>query len=136
MVYRVEHGSLTLAGHHRGQVRTPHHIHPLGGDGAVVGARAVWPTGASVGQEAVLAHQPQDATPAGADAGAAQPRPQLAVALAMERAVVQELPDRLDQLLVRHRAERPGPLARDRRWMTVAVDGGPRHAPDPSDPLQ
>ena len=67
--------------------------------------------GTLMGQQAMLAHQPQDAAPAGADAGEAQPRPQLAVALAMERAVLQELPDRPHQVLVRHRTERPGLLA-------------------------
>src|SRR5215212_5686616 len=36
-------GSLTLAGHDRGQIGAPHDIHPLGGDRAVVGARAVRP---------------------------------------------------------------------------------------------
>jgi hypothetical protein len=81
MVDRDEHRRLALADHHRGQVGAPHDIDPLGGDRAVVGARAVRPANTLVGQEAVLAHQPQDAAPAGADAGEAQPRPQLAVAL-------------------------------------------------------
>jgi hypothetical protein len=125
MIHGDEHRRLALAGHDAGQVGAPPDIDPLGGDRAVVGARATWAASTLVGQEAVLAHQPQDTAAAGADAGQAQPRPQLAVALAVERAVGQQLADRRDQRLVRHRSARPRPLARDRRWMTVAVDGGP-----------
>ena len=99
-------------------------IDPLGGDRAVVGSRAMRAAGTLMRQQAVLAHQPQDAAPAGADAGEAQPRPQLAVALAVERAVRQELPDRRHQVLVRHRPERPGPLALDR--LRLGGDGGRR----------
>src|SRR3982751_4905709 len=72
------------------------------------GPRAVRPAGTLVRQQAVLAHQPQDAASAGADAGEAQPGPQLAVALAMKGAVSQELPDRRHQLCIRRGAERPG----------------------------
>src|SRR4051812_24273160 len=84
-------------------------------------------------------HQPQHAPTAGADALEAQPGPQLAVALAMERAGGEKLADRLHQVAVRHRPERPGaPLAHDRCFgsMTVAVDGRPRHAPEPGDPRE
>src|SRR4051794_39630255 len=89
-----------------------------------------------VRQEAVLAREPQDAAAAGADAGEAQPRPQLAVALAVEGAGGQELPDLLDQAVVRHRAERPGSLrGGSARSVPVAVDGRPRHAPQTRDPL-
>jgi hypothetical protein len=66
-----EHGSLPLARHDRGQVGAPHRIHPLGGDRAVMGPRAVRPAGTLVRQQAVLAPEPQDAAPAGADAGKA-----------------------------------------------------------------
>src|SRR5688500_17787936 len=130
-----EHRGLALAGHDAGQVGTPHEIDPFGGDRAVVGARAMRPAGTLVGQEAVLAHQPQDAAPAGADARKPQPRPQLAIALAVERAVGQQLADRRVQGLVRHRAARPWRPAHARCGAAVAVDGGPRHAPDPGDPL-
>src|SRR4051812_29393657 len=89
-----------------------------------------------VRQEAVLAREPQDAAAAGADAGEAQPRPQLAVALAVEGAGGQELPDLLDQAIVRHRAERPGPLGGGfARSVPMAVDGRPRHAPQARHPL-
>src|SRR3954452_889352 len=128
---------LALAGHHRGQVGPPHHVDPLGRDRAVVGPRAVSTPGTLVRQQAVLAREPQDAAPAGADAGEAQPRPQLAVALAVEGAVLQQLPDLPDQGRVRHRADRPRPrpppLAAIRA--AVAVDGRPRDAPQARDPL-
>jgi hypothetical protein len=120
-----EHGSLALARHDRGQVGAPHRIHPLGDDRAVVGPRAVRSAGTLVRQQAVLAHEPQDAAPAGADAGEAQPGPQLAVALAMEGAVPEQLLDRRHQALIRHRALRPGPFADGLRAMTVSVNGGP-----------
>src|SRR3954464_10652747 len=87
-----EHRSLTLAGHDRGQIAAPHDVDPLGGDPAVMGPRAMRAAGTLMGQEAVLAHQPQDAAPAGAEAGEAQPRPQLAVAFAMKRTAGQEPP--------------------------------------------
>ena len=56
--------SLVLARHDRGQVRTPHDIHPLGGDRTVVGPRAVRPSGTLVRQQAILAHEPQNAASA------------------------------------------------------------------------
>src|SRR4051794_22391621 len=110
------------------EVRSLPHItstRSLGDDGAVVGLRAARRPRALVGQETVLAHETQDTAPAGADAGEPQPRPQLAVALTVERAVGQQPADRRDQGLVRHRAERPGPPARDRCRAAVPVDGGP-----------
>src|SRR4051812_30846328 len=55
----------------------------------------------------------------------------------MERAVLQELPDRPHQLLVRHRAKRSGSLAPHIiQVVAMAVDGRPRHAPDLRYPLQ
>src|SRR5690349_9861306 len=93
-----------------GQVGAPHQVDPVGGDAAVVGLRAMRRAHPLVRQQAVLAREPQDAAAAGADAGEAQPRPQLAVVLAVEGAGGQEPPDLLDQAVVRHRAERPGSL--------------------------
>src|SRR6186997_900194 len=130
-------GSLALAGHDRRQVGAPHYVDPLGGDLAIMGARAPRPARALMRQQAMLAHEPQDAAAAGADAGEAQPRPQLAVALAVERAVLQELPDLRHQVLVRHRAKRSRSLAPHIvQVVAMAVDGRPRHAPDPRHPLQ
>src|SRR4051812_10971568 len=132
-----EHRRLTLAGHHRGQVGPPHQVDPLGRDRAVVGLGAMGSAGALVGQQAVLAREPQDAAAAGADAGEAQPGPQLAVALAVEGAVGQELPDLPPQVLVRHRADRSGPPARGVVGSAaVAVDRRPRYAPQARHPLQ
>src|SRR3954471_21833488 len=55
----------------------------------------------------------------------------------MERAVLQELPDLHHQVLVRHRAKRSGPRAPHIvQTVAMAVDGRPRHAPDPRHPLQ
>src|SRR5688500_18178663 len=63
---------------------------------------------------------------AGADAGKAQPGPQLAVALAMKGAVSEQLLDRRYQAFVRHRALRPGsPADGLLRAMTVSVNGRP-----------
>src|SRR3954470_3771305 len=75
----------------------PHQVDPLGRDRAVVGPRAVSTPGTLVRQQAVLTREPQDAAPAGADAGEAQPRPQLTIALTVEGAVLQQLPDLPDQ---------------------------------------
>src|SRR3954453_10302997 len=136
VVDRHEHGRLALAGHHRGQVGAPHQVDPVGGDAAVVGLRAMRRAHPLVRQEAVLAREPQDAAAAGADAGEAQPRPRLAVAHAVEGAGGQELPDLLDQAIVRHRAERPrSPGGGFARSVPMAVDGRPRHAPQARDPL-
>src|SRR6478735_5748916 len=65
-------GSLALAGHDRRQVGAPHYVDPLGGDLAIMGARAPRPARALMRQQAMLAHEPQDAAAAGADAGEAQ----------------------------------------------------------------
>ena len=97
----------------------------------------VRPASALVSQQAVLAHEPENPATAGADAVEAQPRPQLAVTLAMKGRGRQEPPDRLHQLFVRHGTERPGSSALDRlRLVAMAVDGRSRHAPDPRHPLQ
>src|SRR3954452_17674235 len=121
-----EHRGLAFTGHHRGQVGAPHQINPLGGDGAVMGARAPWPARALMGQQAVLAHQPQDAEPAGAEALKAQPRPQLAVALAMKRAARQKLADRRHQIVIRRGPTWSRPLALSHSgWAAVAIEGRP-----------
>src|SRR4051794_41300105 len=90
--------------------------------------------GTLVRQQAVLAREPQDAA-AGANPREAQPRPQLTIALTVEGAVLQQLPDLPDQGLVRHRADRPRPPPLAAIRAAVAVDGRPRHAPQARDPL-
>src|SRR3954466_254474 len=70
-------------GHGLGHVGPPHGVHHRGGDGAIMGALLgtadpVWR------EQAVLTHQAADPPGRGADAGMAQPGPDLAVALAMQ----------------------------------------------------
>src|SRR3954454_15019710 len=126
-----------LARHDRGQIAAPHDVDPLGGDPAVMGSRAMRAAGTLMGQEAVLAHQPQDAAPAGADTGEAQPRPQLAVALAMKRAAGQEQGDRCHQVVIRRGPAWPRPLALSHAgWAAVAIKSRARHAPEARDALQ
>jgi hypothetical protein len=65
----------------------------------------------------VRAGQAQDPSLGGADAGEAQPGPDLPVALAVERALGEQVADRLDQRIV---GQRP-----DRTW-TPRFSGGLR----------
>src|SRR5262249_45437348 len=58
------------------------------------------------GLEALLAHQPPDPLLRGPDALVAEPRPDLAVALAVEGRLGQDAPDVADQLLIWARALR------------------------------
>src|SRR3954447_8051237 len=130
-------GRLAFASDDAGQVGAPHDVDPLGGDPAVVGPRAMRAAGTLMGQQAMLAHQPQDAAPTGADAGEAQPRPQLAVAFAMKRTAGQELADRCHQVVIRRRPAWPRPLAlRHAGWAAVAIKSRARHAPEARDALQ
>src|SRR4051812_18344009 len=118
-----------------GQVGPPHQVDPVRGDRAVVGPRAVPTPGTLVRQQAALTREPRDAAPAGADPREAQPRPQLTIALTVEGAVLQQLPDLPDQGRVRHRADRPRPPPLAAIRAAVAVDGRPRDAPQARDPL-
>ena len=79
-----EHPDPTVSdGHGLGHVGAPHCVHRRGGDGAVMGTLPG--TADAVRREqAVLAHQPPDPPGRGADAGMAQPGPDLPVALAMQ----------------------------------------------------
>src|SRR4051794_37211886 len=134
MVDSHEHRDLALAGEGRGQVGAPHRVHRLGDDGAVVGARASGGPGPGGCKQVVLAHEPQDATLGCANARHAQPRPDLAVTLAVKGAGGQDGLDRLDQGRIRHRPNRawtPRQLAP--RGREMPVDAGPRRAPDPAD---
>src|SRR5690348_8998056 len=73
-----------------------HDVHRRGGDGAVMGARLR--TADPVrGEQAVLAHQAPDPPGRGADAGMAQPGPDLAVALAIQARAEDLGTDVLDQ---------------------------------------
>src|SRR4051794_40390167 len=74
-------GPALAQGDSLGHVGAPHHIHGGGGDGAVMGA-LLRATDALWREQAVLAHEAADPPGRGADAGMAQPGPDLAVALA------------------------------------------------------
>src|SRR3954463_7803177 len=134
MIDGDKHCDLSLTRNSRGQVRAPHRVHRLGDDGAVVGARTPGHPGPGGCKQVVLAHEPQDATLGRANARHAQPRPDLAVTLAVKGAGGQDGLDRLDQGRIRHRPNRawtPRQLAP--RGREMPVDAGPRRAPDPAD---
>src|SRR5687767_6571893 len=69
-------------------------------DGAVVRPRAMGTADPAWCQQAMLPHQAQHAALGGADAGEAQPRPDLAMALAVEGTRREQRADRPDQRLV------------------------------------
>ena len=135
VIDRDEDRGLALAGQGRGQIGAPHLVDPLGSDRAVVGLRAMRPADPAWRLQTMLARQAQDAALGGADAGEAQPCPDLPVALTVERALGQQLADRLDQRLVGHRPERARPAPR--AWFVASamtIQRGPRCAPDPGHP--
>src|SRR5665811_2080293 len=70
-----------LGGEHARAVGAPDEVGGVGGDAALV-ADALTLTHAAWGEQAVLAHEAQDAPPRGAHAADAQARPDLAVTLA------------------------------------------------------
>src|SRR3954464_15380264 len=134
MIDGHKHRDLPLAREGRGQVGAPHRVHRLGDDGAVVAARTPGHPGPGGCKQVVLAHEPQDATLGCADARHAQPRPDLAVTLAVKRAGGQDGLDRLDQGRIRHRPNRAWPPRKPApRGREMPVDAGPRRAPDPAD---
>src|SRR5918996_1099539 len=135
VIDRDEDRGLPLAGHGRGQVGAPHLVDPLRADRPVVGLRAVRPTDPVRRQQVVLAHQPQDAAFGGADAGEAQPRPDLAMALAVEGTRSEQRADRLDQRLVRHRSDRTRPSPGTRLLASaMSIQRRARYAPEPGHP--
>ena len=119
----------------------PHRVRLLVVDDAVVGLRAVRVAAPPGGLEVVLSHQPPDPLGGRADAPVPEPRPDLAVALAVERALGQDPADVADQLLVGGRPHRPpllghGPLLRrDGLPGLEVVGGGAGQAEDAADPL-
>src|SRR3954453_10111267 len=134
MIDSDKHRDLPLAREGRGQVGAPHRVHRLGDDGAVVAARTPGHPGPGGRKQVVRAHEPQDATLGRANARPAQPRPDLAVTLAVKGAGGQDGLDRLDQGRIRHRPNRawtPGRVGP--RGRAMPVDAGPRRAPDPAD---
>ena len=89
-----------------------------------------------------LPHQATHPLLAGADAREAQPRPHLAVALAMEGRVLQDLPDVAEEFRIGARAHRAALIGRgafmngDRLSPPLRVDRGARQAPKGAHPLQ
>ena len=80
-----EDGGVALGGEASGGVDGPHPVGSLGRDGAIVGIRPADADRPVAGEEAVLPHDPEDASHGGADAAlVAEPRPDLAVTLADE----------------------------------------------------
>ena len=122
--------------------RAPHSVGPLGADGPVVGLGTsgfAHPVG---GLKPRLPHQATHPLLAGADAREAQPRPHLAVALAMEGRVLQDLPDVAEEFRIGARAHRAALIGRgafmngDRLSPPLRVDRGARQAPKGAHPLQ
>jgi hypothetical protein len=74
--------------------------------------------------QVVFPHQPRDAALGGAEAGDAQACADLTMTLAVERARGQQLPNYLDQRLVRHRSERPRPVPTTRRAAQACRSAG------------
>ena len=106
MVDGDEDRGLPLGGQGRGQIAAPHRVDPLGSDRAVVRLWAVRAADPAWRLQAVLSGQPQDPALGGADAGEAEPGPDLPVAFAMERSSGEQVADHVDQLIVRHRSDR------------------------------
>src|SRR5215211_4367360 len=121
-----------------GHVGAPHDVHRGGGDRAVVGARSRPPDPVRR-EQPVLAHQAPDPPGGGADAGEAQPGPDLAVALAVQAGGEDLGADVPDQLGVRARPDgtraRTGARRRSAA-VPVAVDRGAGETPDAGDPGQ
>ena len=82
----------------RGSSMPSHRVDRLGDDRAVVRAWAARHPAAPWREQAVLAHQPQDAPLGGAGAGVAQPCPHLTMPLAVEGTGGQYGPDRLQEV--------------------------------------
>src|SRR5512134_1869988 len=118
-----------------GHVSPPQDVHGVGGDGAVV--RLLRPLADPVRrQQPILAHQPADASGRAADPGKAQPRPDLAVALAGEPALGDHLLDVLHQRRVVAGVDRAGAAPRRRGCLAMAIEAGPRDLPAAGDPRQ
>src|SRR5512134_3844215 len=118
-----------------GHVGPPQDVHGVGGDGAVV--RLLRPLADPVRrQQPILPHQPPDASGGAADPGKAQPRPDLAVALAGEPALGDHLLDVLDQRRVVAGADRAGAASGDRGCLAMAIEARPRDLPAAGDPRQ
>lgn len=134
VIHGDEHADLAVGQGDGGrQVGAPHLVDPFAGDRSVVGSGASGPASPMWRQQAVLAHQPQDAPFRGPQAGEAQPGPDLAIAFAVKRAGFQDAADFRNQLRVGHwpLGTSTAPIGPGRR-MAGAIDRGPGHAPGPA----
>ena len=86
----------------------------------------------------VFPHQPAGAVLGGANALETQPRPDLSVALAMERTFLDDPSNVFDQVLIAARSLRASSTRHTRRFRSgpVFVDGGTRNLLYPTDTLQ
>src|SRR5215211_749804 len=133
MIDSDKYRDLPLTGDRRGQVGAPYRVHRRGDDGAVVVARTPGRADPRGCEQVVLAHEPQHPALGGANARHAQPGPDFPVALAVKGAGSQDRADRLHQRGIRHRPNRartPGRFGPGGGEM--AIDRGPRRAPDPA----
>lgn len=115
----------------------PQRVSYLGGrDGAVVVVGG--PRCRAVGRaQAVLAHDTPHAPAGGAHALMAQAHVDLAVALAVEWRAGDGGADDLGQVTVAGGPDGPGPTPLGGRLLvTLGIDGGAGHAPDPADPRE
>ena len=101
MIDREEHRRLALAGDGGRQVGAPDRVHHLRDDGAIMAARAAGRSDARRREQVVLTHEPQYPAFGGSHPRDAQPRPDLAVSLAVERACREDGVDRLEQRRIR-----------------------------------
>ena len=105
MIHRDEDRGLALAGHGRGQIGAPHVVDLFRADRTIVGLRPMRLADPAWRQQVVLAHQAEHA-PLEVRMPAKRSRAQtFRMALAVERARCQQLADRGDQRLVRHRSD-------------------------------
>ena len=128
---------VSLVGEASGRVDGPHLVGRLCRDRAVVGVGPAHAGRAVAGEDAVLAHDPEDPAHRGADAVLlAEPRPDLAVAFADEERGCEDGADLGEDLLVGEgclRAAFRGDPRRIIRQRLVALDGGAGEPPRAAD---
>jgi len=128
---------VSLVGEAAGRVDRPHLVRSLGRNRAVVGVGSAHAGRTVAGEDAVLAHDPEDAAHRGADAALLpEPRPDLAVAFADEGCGCEYCADLREDLLVGEeglRAALRGDPRRTIRQRLVALAGGAGEPPRAAD---
>ena len=111
-----EDGGVALGGEASGGVDGPHPVGGLGRDGAIVGVRPADADRPVAGEEAVLPHDPEDASHGGADAAlVAEPCPDLAVTFADEEGGAEHGADLGEEF----------PVVEEALWAAFGVGCGP-----------